>query len=54
MVPLFIAWRQLGLIDAHLGMIIIYTGLYSPFALLLLVALIHDRATGRVYGGRPY
>ncbi len=36
MVPLFIAWRQLGLINTHLGMIIIYTGLYSPFATYLL------------------
>lgn len=36
MVPLFIAWRQLGLINTHLGLIIIYTGLYSPFATYLL------------------
>ncbi len=36
MVPLFIAWRQIGLINTHLGLIIIYTGLYSPFATYLL------------------
>jgi len=36
MVPLFVAWRQVGLINTHLGLIIIYTGLYSPFATYLL------------------
>jgi len=36
MVPLFVMWRQVGLINTHLGLIIIYCGLYSPFATYLL------------------
>lgn len=36
MVPLFVMWRQLGLINTHLGMVIIYVGLFSPFATYLL------------------
>ena len=36
MVPLFVAWRQIGLINTHLGLVIIYCGLYSPFATYLL------------------
>ncbi len=36
MVPLFVMWRQFGLINTHLGLIIIYVGLYSPFATYLL------------------
>ncbi|MBL8162473.1 MAG: carbohydrate ABC transporter permease [Anaerolineae bacterium] len=36
MVPLFVMWRQIGLINTHLGLIIIYCGLYSPFATYLL------------------
>ncbi len=36
LVPLFFLWTQLGLYDSHLGLIIIYCGLFSPFATLLL------------------
>jgi raffinose/stachyose/melibiose transport system permease protein len=36
MVPLFVMWRQVGLINTHLGLIIIYCGLYAPFATYLL------------------
>lgn len=35
-VPLFFMWRQLGLVNTHLGLIIIYTALFSPFATYLL------------------
>ena len=35
-VPLFIMWRDLNLINTHLGLIIIYCGLSSPFATYLL------------------
>jgi raffinose/stachyose/melibiose transport system permease protein len=36
LVPLFSAWTKLGLYDTQLGLIIIYCGLFSPFATLLL------------------
>ncbi len=36
MVPLFFMWRQFGLVNSHVGLIIIYTALYSPFATYLL------------------
>lgn len=36
MVPLFFMWRQLGLVESHLGLIIIYTAQFSPFATYLL------------------
>lgn len=36
MIPLFLMWRQMNLINSHLGLIIIYIGLYSPFATYLL------------------
>jgi raffinose/stachyose/melibiose transport system permease protein len=36
MIPLFYMWRQLGLVNSHLGLIIIYCALYSPFATFLL------------------
>lgn len=36
MIPLFIMWREVGLINSHIGLIIIYCGLYSPFATFLL------------------
>ncbi len=36
MVPLFFMWRQVGLVNSHLGLIIIYCGLFSPFATYLL------------------
>jgi raffinose/stachyose/melibiose transport system permease protein len=35
-VPLFFMWRQVGLVNSHLGLMIIYTALYSPFATYLL------------------
>jgi raffinose/stachyose/melibiose transport system permease protein len=37
-VPLFIMWRDLSLLNTHLGLIIIYCGLSSPFATYLLRA----------------
>jgi raffinose/stachyose/melibiose transport system permease protein len=37
-VPLFFMWRQAGLVNTHLGLILIYCGLYSPFATYLLRA----------------
>jgi len=37
-VPLFIMWRDLNLLNTHLGLIIIYCGLSSPFATYLLRA----------------
>lgn len=36
LVPLFYAWAQAGLYDTRVGLIIIYVGLFSPFATLLL------------------
>ena len=36
MVPLFILWRKLGLINSLLGLIMIYTALNAPFAIFLL------------------
>jgi raffinose/stachyose/melibiose transport system permease protein len=36
MIPLFFMWRQLGLVNSHIGLIIIYCALYSPFATFLL------------------
>jgi len=35
-IPLFYMWRQLGLVNSHLGLIIIYCALFSPFATFLL------------------
>lgn len=35
-VPLFFIARQLGLVNSHLGMVIIYVALQSPFATFLL------------------
>ncbi len=35
-IPLFYMWRQVGLINSHLGLIIIYVALQSPFATYLL------------------
>ena len=36
MIPLFFIWRDLGLVNSHIGLIIIYTGLNGPFATYLL------------------
>jgi raffinose/stachyose/melibiose transport system permease protein len=36
LVPLFYMWTQAGLYDTHIGLILIYCGLFSPFATLLL------------------
>jgi raffinose/stachyose/melibiose transport system permease protein len=35
-IPLFYMWRQIGLVNSHLGLIIIYVALHSPFATFLL------------------
>ncbi len=35
-IPLFYIWKQLGLINSHFGLIIIYIALQSPFATYLL------------------
>lgn len=35
-IPLFFMWKALGLVNSHIGLIIIYCGLYSPFATYLL------------------
>jgi len=36
LVPLFFLWRKLGLVDTHLGIILIYLGVQSPFACYLM------------------
>lgn len=36
MIPLFFVWRELHLVDTHIGLILIYCGLFSPFATYLL------------------
>jgi raffinose/stachyose/melibiose transport system permease protein len=36
LVPLFYMWAKAGLYDSRLGLILIYCGLFSPFATLLL------------------
>lgn len=36
MIPLFFVWRGLGLVNTHIGLIIIYCAIYSPFATYLL------------------
>jgi len=40
LVPLFVLWRTLHLIDNLLGVIIIYIALYSPFSIFLMRAYI--------------
>jgi raffinose/stachyose/melibiose transport system permease protein len=40
LVPLFFLWTKLGLYDSRIGLIIIYWGLFSPFATLLVRAFI--------------
>jgi len=35
-IPLFYMWRQIGLVNSHIGLIIIYSALHSPFATFLL------------------
>ena len=35
-IPLFFMWKQLGLVNTHIGLIIIYTALQAPFATYLL------------------
>ena len=35
-IPLFFMWKQVGLVNTHVGLIIIYTALQSPFATYLL------------------
>ncbi|MFE0515868.1 hypothetical protein [Streptomyces sp. NPDC058964] len=36
LMPLFYMWTRAGLDDSRLGLVLIYTGLFSPFATLLL------------------
>ena len=36
MIPLFFVWRELGLVNSHIGLIIIYCAIYSPFSTYLL------------------
>ena len=36
MLPLFFMWRGLGLVNTHIGLIIIYCGIFSPFATYLI------------------
>lgn len=36
LVPLFYTWSTLGLYDTLIGLILIYTGIFSPFATLLM------------------
>lgn len=36
LVPLFILWRRLGLINTHIGVIIIYIATNAPFSIFLL------------------
>jgi raffinose/stachyose/melibiose transport system permease protein len=40
LVPLFYLWTRLGLYDSLFGLIVIYCGLFSPFATLLLRAFL--------------
>jgi raffinose/stachyose/melibiose transport system permease protein len=35
-IPLFYMWRQIGLVNSHVGLIIIYCALFSPFSTFLL------------------
>ncbi len=35
-IPLFFVWRELGLVNSHIGLIIIYCAIYSPFSTYLL------------------
>lgn len=35
-IPLFFMWKQFGLVNTHVGLILIYTALQSPFATYLL------------------
>lgn len=36
LVPLFFLWRQIGLVNNHFGLIIIYIAVQSPFSIFLL------------------
>jgi raffinose/stachyose/melibiose transport system permease protein len=36
LVPLFFLWKNLGLLNSHLGLILIYTATNAPFAIFLL------------------
>ncbi|MET7402325.1 carbohydrate ABC transporter permease [Dactylosporangium sp. NPDC005572] len=40
LVPLFYIWTRAGLYDTHLGLVIIYVAVFSPFATLLLRAFL--------------
>ena len=35
-IPIFILWAKVGLVNTHLGVIIIYTGMILPFSVFLL------------------
>lgn len=36
LVPLFFLWKQIGLINTHAGLIVLYTAINAPFAIFLL------------------
>jgi raffinose/stachyose/melibiose transport system permease protein len=36
LVPLFVTWTKLGIYDTRFGLMLLYTGMFSPFATLLL------------------
>lgn len=40
LVPVFALWREIGILDSHLGLMIVYWALYSPFATFLLRSFI--------------
>jgi multiple sugar transport system permease protein len=41
-IPLYIMYRQLGLTNSYFGLVIVYTVLYLPFAVWLLVGFLRD------------
>ena len=41
-IPLYIMYKQLGLTNSYLGLVIVYTVLYVPFAVWLLVGFLRD------------
>ena len=41
-IPLYIMYKQLGLTNSYFGLVIVYTVLYVPFAVWLLVGFLRD------------
>lgn len=41
-IPLYIMYKKLGLTNSYLGLVIVYTVLYVPFAVWLLVGFLRD------------